>query len=407
MAAFSYQAMDTNGKKVKGVLEGDSARQVRQMLREKGLRPLEIDTASDSGKTKEKTAFSFNFNETKLNSSELALFTRQLSTLVQSNLPLDEALLAVAEQSKKQSTKSLVLDIRSRVTEGHTLAYGLGEFPRVFSNMFRAMVEAGEHAGFLGFVLERLADYTESSQYTQQKIKMAMIYPAALVCVAFSVITALMVMVVPKLVKVFESNGAELPGLTRALIFTSDYLVNYGLYTFIAIVIIIFIIIRVLRLPAYKAKFHQFLLKMPGLSNTVRTIDTSRFASTLSILLSSGVPLLEAIRIAGAVLSNLVLKDACADIAKSVQEGSSFYKALDKTEQFPPMLVHMVASGEASGELETMLERVAKNQERELEMALGAVMSILEPALIIFMGGFVLLIVLAVLMPIFQMNQMI
>lgn len=407
MAAFSYQAIDTNGKKIKGVLEGDSARQVRQILREKGLRPLEVDSSSDTHKEIDKSIFSINFRATKLNSSELALLTRQLATLVQSNLPLDEALQAVAEQSRKQTTKSLVLDVRSKVTEGHTLAYGLGEFPRVFNNMYRAMVEAGEHAGFLGFVLERLADYTESSQYTQQKIKMAMIYPAALVCVAFSVITALMVMVVPKLVKVFESNKAELPGLTKALIFASDYLVNYGLYTFLAIAAIIFIITRVLRLPTYKYRFHQLLLITPGLSNTVRTVDTSRFASTLSILLSSGVPLLEAIKIAGAVLTNLVLKDACSELAVSVQEGSSFHKALDKTGQFPPMLVHMVASGEASGELETMLERVAKNQERELEMALGAVMSILEPALIIFMGGFVLLIVLAVLMPIFQMNQMI
>ena len=190
MAAFSYQAMDAKGKKTKGVLEGDSARQIRQALREKGLKPLEVESASEKEDKKEKSSFDFGFNKTRLNSSELALFTRQLSTLVQSGLPLDEALLAVSQQSRKQSTKSLILDIRSRVTEGHTLAYGLGEFPNIFSNMFRAMVEAGEHAGFLGLVLERLADYTESSQYTQQKIKMAMIYPAALMVVAFSVISA-------------------------------------------------------------------------------------------------------------------------------------------------------------------------------------------------------------------------
>jgi general secretion pathway protein F len=410
MPAYSYQAFDSNGKTIKGVLEGDSARQIRQVLREKGLKPLEVNISSEATKNSDGSklsGFSLSFRTTRLNTGELALFTRQLATLVQSNLPLDEALKAVSEQSQKTAVKSLILDVRSKVVEGHTLAYAMGEFPKVFNNMYRSMVQAGEHAGFLGEVLERLADYTESSQYTQQKIKMAMIYPAALVCVAFSVISALMVMVVPKLIKIFESKSTELPTLTKILIWLSDYLVNYGFYTLIIFVACIFMVRKFLTIPAQLYRFHGFLLRMPFFGNTVRTIDTARFSSTLSILIASGVPLLEAIKIAGAVLSNLVLKDVCSDVAVSVQEGSSFNKALSKTGEFPPMLVHMVASGEASGELETMLERVAKNQNRELEMTLGALMSILEPALIIFMGGFVLLIVLAVLMPIFEMNSMV
>lgn len=410
MPAFSYQAFDSNGKTVKGVLEGDSARQIRQMLREKGLKPLEVNVSSESTKNTEASKasrFSFPVRTTRLKSGELALFTRQLATLVQSNLPLDEALKAVSEQTQKTAIKSLILDVRSKVVEGHTLAYAMGEFPKVFNNMYRSMVKAGEHAGFLGEVLDRLADYTETSQYTQQKVKAAMIYPAALVGVAFTVISALMVIVVPKLIKIFESKSTELPMLTKILIALSDYLVNYGFYTLIFFVFLAFLLRKFLAIPAQLYRFHGLLLRLPFLGNTVRTVDTARFSSTLSILIASGVPLLEAIRIAGAVLSNLVLKDVCSDVAVSVQEGSSFNKALLKTGEFPPMLVHMVASGEASGELETMLERVAKNQNRELEMTLGALMSILEPALIIFMGGFVLLIVLAVLMPIFQMNSMV
>lgn len=410
MAAFSYQALNADGKKVKGVMEGDSARQIRQLLREKGLKPLEVNSSSESAKNKvndKSSSLNLKFRSTRLSTGELALFTRQMATLVQSNLPLDEALQAVSEQTQKTAIKSLVLDVRSKVVEGHTLAYAMGEFPKVFSTMYRSMVQAGEHAGFLGQVLERLADYTENSQYTQQKLKMAMIYPAALMVVAFSVISALMVFVVPKLIKIFESKDTELPVLTRILIFTSNYMVNYGMYTLIVLIVLIVAVYKFLQIPAQRYRFHGLLLRMPLLANTVRTVDTSRFASTLSILIASGVPLLEAIRIAGAVLSNLVLKDVCSEVAVSVQEGSSFNKALAKTGEFPPMLVHMVASGEASGELETMLDRVAKNQSRELEMTLGALMSILEPVLIVFMGGFVLLIVLAVLMPIFQMNSMV
>ena len=406
MAAFSYQAIDSNGKKTKGVLEGDSARQVRQLLKEKGLKPLEVEL-STSNSSQQKTGAGLRMRRARMKTTEMALFTRQLATLVQSGLPLDEALKAVANQSGKQSIKTLVLEIRAKVIEGHTLAYALGEFPKVFSNMYIAMVQAGEHAGFLGIVLERLADHVEGSQYTQQKIKMAMIYPIILVMIAFSVISALMVMVVPKLVKIFDNSDTELPALTRALINVSDFMVDYGLYSLVLLVLLVLAVRRLLQAPQQRYRLHRLLLNMPLLANTFRTVDSARFSSTLSILIASGVPLLEAIRIAAAVLNNRVMQDVCQDVAGAVQEGSSFSKALEQAGEFPPMLVHMVASGEASGELETMLERVAKNQERELEMNLGALMSIMEPALIVFMGGMVLLIVLAVLMPIFQMNTLI
>lgn len=411
MAAFSYQALNASGKKVKGVLEGDSARQIRQQLREKGLTPLEVSTTSkgsSGGKGQpQKSSFASLFNAARLNTAELALFTRQLATLVQSGLPLDEALQAVAQQSRKASTQSLVLDIRSKVLEGHTLAYALGEFPKVFSDMYRAMVKAGEHAGFLGIVLERLADHTEESQYTQQKVKSAMVYPFILIGVALSVISALMVIVVPKLIKIFESSHHELPTLTKMLIASSDFMVNYGVYSLLGLVAVVVALVKFFRHPQRRYRLHGFLLRLPFIGNTLRTVDTARFASTLSILISSGVPLLEGIRIAAAVLNNLVLREVCTEVAMAVQEGSSFSKALAKAEAFPPMLVHMVASGEASGELETMLTRVAKNQERELEMTISTLMSMMEPALIVFMGGFVLMIVLAILMPIFKLNSMV
>lgn len=407
MAAFSYQALDSKGKKVKGVIEGDSARQVRGLLKEKGLMPLDVQQAAQSQKRSDKTKKSFTFRRISLNATEISLFTRQLATLVQSNLPLDEALRAVADQSAKQSIKSLVLEIRSKVLEGHSLAYALEEFPHVFTNMYIAMVKAGEHAGFLGQVLERLADHTENAQYTQQKIKMAMIYPIILVCIALGAITALMTAVVPKLVKIFDNSDAELPGLTKALIALSDFMIAYGLYVAIVLAVLVWLIRKFFQIPKRRHQLHRFLLRAPLLANTFRTIDSSRFSSTLSILIASGVPLLEAIKIAAAVLSNLVLQDVCKQVAVEVQEGSSFNKALSQSGQFPPMLVHMVASGEASGELENMLERVAQNQERELEMTLGTLMAILEPVLIVFMAFFVLLIVLAVLLPIIQMNSLI
>lgn len=405
MAAFSYQALNVSGKKVKGVLEGDSPRQIRAQLREQKLKPIEVVAVSEKRQKDETRRGAF--MRTRMNSAELALITRQLATLIQSNLPLDEALGACAQQAKKQNIKSLMLEVRSRVVEGHTLAYALGESPKVFNELYRAMVRAGEHAGFLGLVLDRLADYTENSQETQRNLQMAMIYPFILVLVAVSVIAALMAFVVPELVKVFQNTDAELPLLTQILISISDYITSYGLHTIAAIVALVYAARALLKDPGRKKKYHRFLLRLPFIANIVRGMDTARFASTLSILMASGVPLLEALRISGAVLSNLVLRENSGQIAAAVQEGSSLSRALDKSGEFPPMMVHMVASGEASGELESMLERAARNQERELDSTLKTVMGIFEPLMVVSMGGFVLLIVLAIMMPIFEMNSLV
>jgi general secretion pathway protein F len=405
MTAFRYRALNPEGKLVRGVLEGDSERQVRSQLRGQSLRPVEVAVANrpEPGTS----GWRIPLLRRGISAGDLALVTRQLATLVQSNLPLDEALQAAAQQSRSARIKGTLLQVRSRVAEGHTLAYAMGEFPQVFSEMYRAMVKAGEHAGFLGPVLEQLADYTEQRQYTGQKLKMAMIYPFILVGVAIAVVVALMVFVVPELVGIFAHSRRELPLLTRGLIASSDFFRDYGVWLLVALVAAVFIVRRLLRNRQRRRRWHGFLLMVPGLSRLVIALDTARFASTLSILMASGVPLLEALRIAGQVLTNLVLQEDTALVAERVQEGSSLNRALQQSGHFPPMMVHMVASGEASGELDTMLQRSATNQERELEMTLGTMMSLFEPLMVVFMGGMVLTIVLAILLPIFDLNTMV
>jgi general secretion pathway protein F len=403
MTAYRYRALNTEGKLVKGVLEGDSERAIRSNLRGQQLRPVEVTVATQAGSG---PGFG-RFLQTRVSASDLSLITRQLATLVLSNLPIDECLQAVAQQTRKAKVKGLLLQVRSRVAEGHSLAYAMGEFPQVFTEMYRAMVTAGEHAGYLGPVLEQLADYGEQRQYTQQKLKMAMIYPFILLGVAIAVVVALMVYVVPELVGIFAHTNAELPALTRVLIASSDFVRDYGVYVVVALVVLVVVSRQLLKSQARRRRWHQILLKVPGVSAVLIAVDTARFASTLSILMASGVPLLESLKIAGAVLSNLILRESSADVAERVQEGSSLHRALQQGGYFPPMMVHMVASGEASGELETMLQRSASNQERELEMALGTMMAVFEPLMVVFMGVMVLLVVLAVLLPIFKLNTMV
>ncbi len=406
MTAYRYRALNPKGKLVKGVLEGDSERQVRAQLRGQSLRPVEVNVANRQ-ESATRSGWRLPLLQPRISAGDLAMVTRQLATLVESNMPLDEALQAAAEQSRSGRIKGMLLQVRSRVAEGHTLAYAMGEFPLVFSEMYRAMVNAGEHAGFLGPVLQQLADYTEQRQYTGQKLKMAMIYPFILVGVAIAVVVALMVFVVPELVGIFAHSSRELPMLTRGLIATSDFFRSYGGWLLVGIVVLLILVRQLLRSPQRKKRWHKMLLRLPGVSRLMVALDTARFASTLSILMASGVPLLDSLRIAGQVLTNLVLREDSIVVAERVQEGSSLHRALQQSGRFPPMMVHMVASGEASGELETMLERSATNQERELEMTLGTMMSLFEPLMVVFMGGMVLTIVLAILLPIFDLNTMV
>jgi general secretion pathway protein F len=404
MAAFAYKAMDANGKSKNGVLEGDNARQIRQQIREQGFIPLEVEQVAEQEK---KSQASFSLFKAKISAGELALLTRQMATLIESALPIEEALLAVAEQCEKPRHKNMMMAVRSKVVEGHGFAEALSEFPYVFDNLFRAMVAAGEKSGHLDTVLNRLADYTENREKTRNQIIQALVYPLIMMVVAISVVIMLLVKVVPTIVGQFDQMGQDLPTITNILIAISDGVQDYGIYAGIALAILVFLIARLLAIPRIRLKYHKKLLRMPFVGRLTRSTNTARFARTLSILTASAVPLLESMRIAGNVLENLHLREAVKEAASKVKEGSSLKNALEKTKMFPPMMMHMIASGERSGELQQMLARAADNQDREFESTVSISLKIFEPVLIVSMAGVVLFIVLAILMPILALNSLV
>jgi general secretion pathway protein F len=411
MGAYSYKALNEEGKTVKGILEGDSERHIRTQLRAKKLKPLEVVSATGEAPTANSgdginLSASFRRRAVKLSVRDLSLITRQLASLVKSGLPLDEALHATAKQSQKANVKRVVLQVRTRVLEGFSLAQAMGDNPAAFNDMYRALVRAGEGSGYLSPVLERLADYTQTSQQLQQRIKMAMIYPIVMLVVSLAVIVALMVLVVPKLVKIFEQGKRELPALTEALISTSNFLINYGVYLFVVLIGVYYLIKHLMKDPKRLRGWHVVQLKLPVIGELVKQINSARFAATLSLLSASGVPLLQALNISGQVMTNKVLQEACDQVAAAVREGMSLSRAMENTGHFPPLLVQLVASGETNGTLPQQLDNASKDQERELEMMLGVAMGLLEPATIIFMGGAVCLIVLAILTPIFEMTKL-
>ncbi len=404
MGAFEYVALDSSGKEKKGVLEGDTARQVRQQLRDQGWMPLDVsessERASQTGQQKVKI-------RRGVSATDLALITRQLATLVRAGLPLEETLQAAAQQTEKARLQSMLLAVRSRVMEGHTLATGLGDFPHVFPEIYRTTVSAGEQSGHLEVVLERLADYTENRQQMQSKIQLALFYPALLTLVAVGVVIGLMTFVVPQVVQVFDNIGQELPGLTLTLIAMSDFLRNYGLLMLILLALAGVGLVWLLKKEGPKRRFHEILLHLPLIGRLERGVNAGRFARTFSIVTASGVPVLDGLRIASEVMSNVPMRESVEEATRKVREGASIFAALEKSGYFPPMMVHLIASGEASGKLEEMLERAATNQEREIETLISAVMGLFEPILILVMGAVVLIIVLAILLPIFNLNQLV
>ena len=403
MGAYQYVAVDPLGKEHKGVMEGDTPRQVRGLLRERDLLPVEV-TEIQGKRAVRRERFSLGKG---LSALDLALMTRQLATLARAGLPLEEALQAVAEQSEKARMKSTLLGVRAKVLEGHTLAAGLEEFPSTFPMVYRATIAAGEQAGRLDTVLERLADYTEARHSLRQKISHALIYPIVLTCLAITIITLMLVYVVPKVVGVFESTGQTLPVLTRALIALSAFLQSWWWLLLMALALGIFAISRILRQEGPRRAVHRWLLRLPLIGRVTRGLNTARFTRTLSILSSSGVPVLEALGISASVVTNLPMRDAVDEATVRVREGGAIGSAMSRSKLFPPMTIHLISSGEASGELDSMLERAASHQENEMDSLLSTMLSVLEPALIIFMGLIVLAIVMAILLPIFQLNQLI
>ena len=404
MAAFAYQALDANGRRKEGMIEADSPRQARQLLREQGLTPVELTEASE--KVKQQTQRK-SWLQPRVSTAELALLTRQLATLVAAALPVEEALKAVAQQTEKAKISTLIAAVRSKVLEGHSLADGMSAFPYVFDQLYRAMVAAGEKSGHLDTVLNRLADYTEQRQQMKTKLLQAMIYPVILTLVAISVIAILLATVVPKVVEQFVHMKQELPFSTRFLMGASDIVRDYGLWAVLLIALLLVIWRQWLAKPENQRRYHAMLLRMPVIGRVSRGLNTARFARTLSILNSSAVPLLEGMSISGEVLSNHEAKIRLQAASERVREGSSLRAALEHTKLFPPMMLHMIASGERSGELDSMLERAADNQDREFESQVNIALSIFEPALVVSMAVVVLFIVLAILQPILQLNNMI
>ncbi len=403
MAAFEYLALDPRGREQKGLIEADSPRQARQLLREKQWAPLEVKQAK-SKEDVSRGGFSFSRG---LSARDLALVTRQLATLVQAALPIEEALRAAAAQSTSAKIKSMLLAVRARVMEGHSLAAALREYPSAFPELYRATVAAGEHAGHLGLVLDQLADYTDQRQQSRQKIQLALLYPVILMVASLAIVVLLLGYVVPDVVKVFVNTGQELPALTRGLIATSDVVKNWGWLIVLGLVGAFLAMRAALRDPALRLRWHAFILRIPLIGRLSRATNTARFASTLAILTRSGVPLVEALSIAAAVIANLRIRERVVEAAQKVREGSSLTRALDATGEFPPMMLHMIASGEKSGELDQMLARTARNQENDLAAQVSLLVGLFEPFMLVFMGAVVLVIVLAILMPILSLNQLV
>ena len=385
-------------------MEGQTARQVRARLRDQHLHPIAVEEVeAQTGTAGARRSLTLR----GLNATDLALVTRQLATLVRAAVPLEECLRVVADQAEKSRIRKIILAVRSRVLEGHTLGQGLDDFPASFSELYRATVAAGEQSGHLDLVLERLADYTEQRQQMTQKIRLALFYPALLTIMAVLVTAGLMGFVVPEVVKVFDNMGQELPPLTVGLIAVSDFLRDHGLLMVAAIAAGGLGLGRLLRLPGPRYRWHALLLRLPLVARLVRGVNAARFARTLSILTASGVEVLNALRIAAQVLTNLPMRRNVEIAARRVREGTALSTALKDGGLFPPMTVQLIASGEATGELQAMLGRAADHQDREVEGIIAAFLGLFEPILILVMGAVVLLIVLGILLPIFDLNQLV
>lgn len=405
MAAFRYEALDSGGRTTRGVIEAEGLRQARTRVRELGLVVVKVDAVT------QETLHTGSGQRWRLrrgiSSAQLSMLTRQLATLLEAGLTLEHSLSALIEQSEDESVHQILAGVRSELLAGHTLAQAMGQYTSVFPDIYRALVKAGEASGELGHVMLRLADYTESRQVLRQKVVLAFVYPAIVTVVAIMVVLGLLIYVVPQVVSVFQQSQQTLPLLTRMLIGLSSALQATWIYLLLALTGAGFIVRALLRREEIRFQWHLRLLRLPMLGRLVRGLNTARMASTLAILAGSGVPLLVSLQAAAGVVTNLPMRHALEEAAKKVREGVTLSRALAASGLFPPILVHLIASGESSGKLDAMLDRAATQQEQEIGNYTSVLTSLLEPVLILLMGGVVLTIVLAILMPIIEMNQMV
>jgi general secretion pathway protein F len=400
MEAFEYTALDARGKTVSGTLQAESARQARGQLRSRGLLPAQLEKVKARERASQVWARG-------LSAAELSMVTRQLATLLGSGLTLEQTLNALMEEASTPLTREILTGVKTEVTAGSSLAAALGCYQKSFPDFYCALVHGGAESGALPVVLLHLADYLDKRQALKQKTSLALLYPVLVSVVALAIVTGLLVYVVPQVVQVFTQSRQELPLLTRGLIALSDFLRVGWPYLLSALVTAVFVLRWALKRPAFRFYVDAHLLKLPWLGSLTRSINTARFASTLAILLGGGVPMLSALTSSARVITNQVMSTAVAAVLLRVQEGSSLARALKESGLFPPLLVHMVASGEASGKLEQMLQRAAELETQALERRLAVFLTLLEPVMILVMGGVVLMIVLAILLPIMEINQLV
>ncbi len=400
MEAFRYEALDAAGRTVSGVVQADTPRQARAQLRAQGLLPSAVDLV----RARERALQPWSRG---ISSDELSLVTRQLATLLASGLTMEQSLNALIEASSAPMTREVLGGVKSEITAGLSLAGALGSYDKSFPDFYRALVHGGEESGALPTVLQHLADYLDARQALKQKTGLALLYPILVSLVAVSIVTGLLVFVVPQIVQVFQQSRQSLPLLTRGLIALSDFL--RAAWPFIAVAVIgaVVALRLALRRDGPRRSWDALLLRTPWLGPLIRSVNTSRFASTLAILVGGGVPLLSALNSGARVMSNTVMREAIEGAIERVREGESLARALGATKVFPPLMVHLVASGEVSGKLEQMLQRAAQLETQSLERRLAVFLTLLEPVMILVMGGVVLLIVLAILLPIIEINQLV
>ncbi|MBU2136895.1 MAG: type II secretion system inner membrane protein GspF [Alphaproteobacteria bacterium] len=398
MASFDYVGLDLEGRTRTGRLSAADETAAREVLERRRLAGIRLSP----GKAKAGSAGLFGG---RLDARSLALVTRQLATLV-AVAPLEEALRTIAVQAEKPAVRNALMGVHGAVLEGYRLSDAMARQGRAFPPLYRAMVAAGEGSGALPSILERLADLLERDQQAQSKVTAALVYPAVLAATALLVVLALMTFVVPKVVDQFESMGQTLPLLTRLVIGTSDAIRSYGLVMLLVLVIAGFVAGRALQRPEIRMKADALMLRLPILGRLTRDLHAARLARTLSTMIASGLPILEGLQITAPTIHNHVLRQATVDMAEMIREGGALSVAMRKVGVFPPLLVYMTASGENSGRVELMLGRAAEYMEREFATFTAVALSLLEPAIIILMGGLVAVIVLSILLPILQINTL-
>lgn len=400
MEAFQYQAFDAGGQKVSGVLQADSPRQARAQLRAQGLLPSAVDQVHCRKQVEPRWSRA-------ISATELSLMTGQMATLLAAGLTMEQTLNALIEQATRAKTQALLTEVKREITGGSSLAGALGSYEKSFPGFYLALVHGGEESGALPTVLQHLATYLDEQQAFKQKTALALLYPALVSAVAVIIVAALLIYVVPQVVQVFHQSRQSLPLLTRAMIALSDFLRGSWPYIFVIAIAAASFGRMALKEDGMQRRWHALLLRLPWLGGLILGINTSRFASTLSILVGGGVSLLVALQSSARVMTNRVLAEAIEDVILRVREGSSLARALGDTRRFPPLLVHLVASGERSGTLNQMLDRAARLERQGLEQRLAVFLTLLEPVMILVMGGIVLMIVLAILLPIIEINQLV